>query len=167
MPAITNITQLQSKLVKLVNRYRSDGTPSVVVGYTASYAVYVHEKPAKHVPGTQWKFLEQPARELGRELGSMISRSLSNGVKLLQALYLAGLRLQRASQQIAPVDTGNMRAGAFTAREDELESVASASIDRVTKRIKKQNQTSKSYKRARARHQKILRLRGIMWGKKK
>jgi len=36
----------------------------IVVGYTANYAVYVHENlQARHKPPTQAKYLEQPARE--------------------------------------------------------------------------------------------------------
>lgn len=36
----------------------------VVVGYTASYAVYVHEnEEARHAPGKIAKYLEVPARE--------------------------------------------------------------------------------------------------------
>ena len=123
MADIQNIKRLQRKLEKLADRYRGGGTPSVVVGYTANYAVYVHERQARHAPGKQWKFLEQPARELGKELGDLIARALQGGAKLLQALYTAGVRLQRESQQIVPVDTGNLRGSAFTAREDELELV--------------------------------------------
>ena len=36
----------------------------VVVGYVADYAVYVHEDlQARHQPGKQAKYLEQPARQ--------------------------------------------------------------------------------------------------------
>lgn len=139
MPEIQNINRLRNKLEKLADRYHTSGTPSVVVGYTANYGVYVHERPARHAPGKQAKFLEQPARDLDKTLGSMIVKSLRIGVKLLQALYLAGLRLQRDSQQIVPVDTGNLRGSAFTAREDELESVMAISEAATAKRVEKQS----------------------------
>jgi hypothetical protein len=138
MPAITNINRLKSKLEKLTDKYRSKGEDSVVVGYTANYAVYVHERPAKHAPGKQWKFLEQPARRLGGVLGGIIAKSLQGGAKLLQSLYLAGMRLQRESQQIVPVDTGNLRGSAFTVREEDLQSVTASSEEKLTKRIQKQ-----------------------------
>ena len=41
----------------------------VEVGYTAEYAVYVHENlDARHEPGKQAKYLEQPAREKRAEI---------------------------------------------------------------------------------------------------
>lgn len=46
----------------------------VVVYYTASYAVYVHEnKKAKHKPGKKAKFLEGPARENRERILRMIA----------------------------------------------------------------------------------------------
>lgn len=39
---------------------------TVTLGYggaAAPYAVFVHEKPARHDPPTQWKFLERPMNE--------------------------------------------------------------------------------------------------------
>jgi len=47
----------------------------VVVGYVADYAVYVHENlQAKHKPGKQAKFLEQPAREKRGEIIKIIEK---------------------------------------------------------------------------------------------
>lgn len=110
------------------------GEPSVIVGYTANYALYVHEniemkgagKPRANGKGNYWdpqgraqaKFLEAPARQLRNELGSIVRTALKRGKSLLQALYLAGLRLQRASMLIVPVDTGNLKASAFTMKEE-------------------------------------------------
>ncbi len=65
----------------------------------------------------QAKFLEQPARELKREFSKIIVTACSRGAKLEQALLMAGLRLQRESQQLVPVDTGNLKASAFTRKE--------------------------------------------------
>lgn len=87
----------------------------VVVGYTASYAIYVHENlEARHKPGKQAKFLEEPARTLQPVMIQIVVRAMKRGVGLLAALLLAGLRLQRASQKIVPVDTGNLKNSAFT-----------------------------------------------------
>ena len=111
---------------------------SVAVGYTAGYALYVHENiKARHqeevkagtrdVKGKfrkahkkqQAKFLEQPTRELnnGGELSRIVTSAAKGGVKMQQALYLAGLRIQGESQEIVPVDTGNLRGSAFTQKE--------------------------------------------------
>lgn len=55
----------------------------VTVGYTASYALFVHEDlPAKYSPhkykrGRQSKFLEQPARELGPQLAAIVKEEMA------------------------------------------------------------------------------------------
>lgn len=86
----------------------------VTVGYTAAYAIHVHENTqAKHRVG-QAKFLEQPAREMQAELGKTVVEAAQRGATLPQALYMAGLRLQRASMQLVPVDTGALKNSAFT-----------------------------------------------------
>ena len=105
---------------------------SVIVGYTANYALYVHEDmEARHAPGKQAKYLEQPARELNNsgKLGATIRTALAGGAKMEQALAIAGLKIQRASQQIVPVSgwdekispprqgSGNLKGSAFTRKE--------------------------------------------------
>lgn len=93
---------------------------SAVVGYTAAYAIYVHENLlAKHAHGKQAKFLEQPARELAGELALLISESRRKGKTMGQALLIAGLRLQRESMMLVPIDTGNLRGSAFTRLESK------------------------------------------------
>lgn len=107
---------------ELLQRFKAEarargGRASVTVGYTQSYAVYVHENlEAKHPVG-QAKFLEQPAREMAEELGDIIARAMQRGAAMLQALYMAGLRLQRESQKLVPVDTGALKGSAFTRRD--------------------------------------------------
>ena len=103
---------------------------SVSVGYTAAYALWVHEAvgmltqgaPRPKGRGFYWdpqgqaqaKFLEQPARELSPVLADITRNALQRGAKMPQALLMAGLRLQRESQLLCPVDTGNLKASAFT-----------------------------------------------------
>lgn len=41
--------------------------PVAEIGYTASYALYVHEMDKVHKPPTQWKFLETALKEKERE----------------------------------------------------------------------------------------------------
>jgi hypothetical protein len=89
----------------------------VAVGYTAAYAIYVHENlESSHAVG-QAKFLEEPARKLMRILGELIRDSMKAGLSLVEAMLGAGLRLQRESQQLCPVDTGALKASAFTRLE--------------------------------------------------
>lgn len=57
----------------------------VTVGYTASYALFVHENlENKHKPGKQAKFLEEPARIMQPELQKMIREELMKGIKGLK-----------------------------------------------------------------------------------
>lgn len=93
---------------------RTAGSPRVVVGYSQGYAVYVHENLEAYHPTGQAKFLETPARSMARELVQFVASMMRRRMKLRQALYLAGLRLQAASQALCPVDTGALRASAFT-----------------------------------------------------
>lgn len=135
MATITNITQLSAKLDKLKIKV-GNPNPSVIVGFSTNYALHVHEniemtwrglprhKPSKgnYWDGTggafgQAKYLEQPARELAKELVRIVITAMGNGATLMQCLYLAGLRLQREAQLLVPVDTGNLKASAFTKKE--------------------------------------------------
>ena len=118
------------------DRRRKAGSASVSVGYTKNYAIYVHEmipaspqwgrpREGKDAKGAYWdpasvgqpKFLEQPARELQNELAKIIEKVVSNGGSLMDGLWIAGLRLQAASQKLVPVDTGDLKGSAFTRRD--------------------------------------------------
>ena len=90
---------------------------SVIVGYTQAYAIFVHENlQAKHPVG-QAKFLEQPARQNAKRYGEIAGQLLKKGKTMAQSLLVAGLALQRDSQQLVPVDTGALRNSAFTRLE--------------------------------------------------
>lgn len=88
--------------------------PQVVVGFTAAYSIWVHENLEAHHPVGQAKFLEQPARTHAREIGRIVREAYRRGATFAQALLLGGLRLQREAQLLTPVDTGALRASAFT-----------------------------------------------------
>lgn len=129
---IVGLKQLQMKLKALITEAKRQTTPSVVVGYTAAYAIYVHENVEmkwkgvlrrtknRRLKGTFWgphgqaKFLEQPARENQDELGRIVIGATRSTGNIRDGLLLAGLRLQRLSQDKVPILTGNLRASAFT-----------------------------------------------------
>ena len=136
MAKVEGIKELNVALTKLSVAAREStkgsGRVSVIVGFTANYALWVHEnvemkwqglprrKPAKGVywgPAGQAKFLEQPARMLAPELSKMVVTALRKGSTMAQALLIAGLRLQRESQKLVPIDTGNLKNSAFTRQE--------------------------------------------------
>ena len=75
------------------------------------------KRPKKRGPNQQAKFLETPARKMQGELGAIIKNAVKNGAPLTKAMLMAGMRLQRASQKIVPVDTGNLKGSAFTKLE--------------------------------------------------
>lgn len=108
---------------------------SVIVGYTAAYALYVHENREIWPPGMRlagqprprnrglfWDpqgqakpaFLIDPAREKRHEIGRIIVEVTKNTGSISSGMFMAGLYLQRLSQEQVPVDTGVLKASAFT-----------------------------------------------------
>jgi hypothetical protein len=84
------------------------------VGYEAPYAVFVHERlDLYHVPPTQAKYLEQPAREWAFRLGRMVYDLMRQGKTARQALMAAGELLLAESRKITPIDTGELRSSGF------------------------------------------------------
>jgi hypothetical protein len=157
---LKGIQQAQANMARIIRKWRKDANAAVEVGYTASYAIYVHEnmnpvnlptgsgaqaiaiaqgaglkgrarkqlleasgaKPRQSKLGYYWgpsfygpKFLEGPARYLAGELGVIIIKAVGAGQTVAEALLLAGLRLQRESQKLVPVEYGNLINSAFTA----------------------------------------------------
>lgn len=151
MAEIRGLTAVVNKLRDLAAKRTADGAnPVVAVGYTAAYAIHVHENvemkwrgfPRNMIvrrgedgiaytgydatskwrglfwgPAGQAKFLEAPARYLQDEMGNIVAKAMGAGKTMAQGLLLAGLRLQRESQGLVPIDTGNLRASAFTRLE--------------------------------------------------
>ncbi len=126
MPNILGFKELSSALNRLSRKSKNRDDGSVIVGYTANYALHVHEtlEPAEDATrkarnaagGQQGKFLEQPARTETRKMKEIVEEAAPR-VGIVQALLVAGLFLQRASQLLVPVDTGNLKGSAFTRKE--------------------------------------------------
>ena len=137
MALIERFKHLQKKFKVLQDEARRQSMSSVEVGYTAAYALYVHEAVAMKLKGkprsvrrgkkkgsrgkywdpqgrAQAKFLEEPARTMEGELGRVVQAVYKKTKNMEKALLTAGLRLQRESQQRCPVDTGNLKNSAFT-----------------------------------------------------
>lgn len=127
--ADTVLTWLQ----KLSRRYPTN--LKVVVGYRAPYALAVHENiemagqglPRRSGHGLYWdpqgkaqaKFLEQPAREYKRAIAEHIRRVTKQSKSLRQGLLSGGRILMIASQELVPVDTGELKASAYYGVEEE------------------------------------------------
>lgn len=133
MAHVERLKELVAKLQARAAAAARDVNVSVAVGYTASYALWVHEargmvlkgRPRPHGRGSYWDplgvakagFLLDPARRLAAEIGKKVRQDLLRGRTMSQALLTGGLWLQRESQRECPVDTGNLRASAFTRLE--------------------------------------------------
>lgn len=119
MAEIKNLKSLMAKLKAREDAAKKDGNASVIVGFTQSYAIYVHENLEARHPVGQAKFLEQPARELSGTITGIVAELLGKGKTMAQALLIAGLRLQREAQLLCPVDTGALKGSAFTQLEEK------------------------------------------------
>lgn len=96
---------------------------SVIVGYQTNYALRVHEdeemqrrREARDGVG-QWKYLEEPFRKMSPEIKRIIRTTRKATGSTLQGMLIAGMRLQRESQKLVPIDTGNLKGSAFTKKE--------------------------------------------------
>lgn len=113
---IEGVTKVVNQLNKHKAKAKKDDKAAVRVGYTAEYAVYVHEINLNYRNNKKWKYLENPTRQLVNtgELGKIITTAYKNGASLQQSINLAALRIQRESQLAVPIDTGHLRGSAFT-----------------------------------------------------
>lgn len=138
MPKIEGLQNVLQSIRAMKKAYWETQPPEVWVGYTQSYAIYVHEVPAKHLVGKD-HYLTDPARELSNSgvLGRMVARAMKGGVSCRVALLRAGLRVQRESQEQVPVDTSALKASAFTAQVQDVESAAAAANARAQAALKK------------------------------
>ena len=83
------------------------------VVYDAPHSVYVHEDLEAFHPNGQAKYLEQPARELHSEMVETINRSVRAKNGLEEGVQRALGLLFDASQELVPVDTGELRDSGF------------------------------------------------------
>ncbi len=112
MAKVEGIKELYKTIDRMVDKHT--GPKSVSVGYTVAYAMPVHENMTAYHKRGQAKFLEQPARTFRKVMQEIIIKGLKRGLLMIDCLVLAGLRLQRESQKLVPIDTGALRNSAFT-----------------------------------------------------
>lgn len=75
-------------------------------GYSAPYAIYVHEDLTVHHDNGQAKYLEQPARENRQRMIDVVVKTLQQKQSLTLGLERARDILEVASKAVVPVDTG-------------------------------------------------------------
>ncbi len=109
------ITGKDAIRLELNRRGSSARSYRATVGYTAPYAVYVHEDlTMNHPNGGQAKFLEEPARTLQRPMGRIVEKHLKrkNGT-LKEGVQESAEFLLAESQKLVPVDTGVLKASGY------------------------------------------------------
>ena len=117
MGAVDGLGNVRKRLDNVAKRYKSN--VSYVVGYSAPYAVFVHENlDAEHVVGKA-KYLEDPAKRLNYTgaFTAMVQKAISEGKTMDEALLLCALMLLRESQEEVPVDTGFLRNSAYIEKD--------------------------------------------------
>lgn len=108
--------QLFAKIRAINEKTKKDFQKRVEIGYSAYYAIYVHEDLSMNHPnGGEAKFLEKAIRKISKmgELGRIVKRKLEQGLTIGEALLAVGLRIIEVSNEIVPVDTGFLRDSAF------------------------------------------------------
>lgn len=106
---VDGIGAIEAALTKRAQMVRDNTLDKMVVGFTAPYAIYVHENlTARHRIG-QAKFLEVAARKYQREIAEVVKRALASHTPLNSAIALGAIHLLRRAQQLCPVDTGFLR----------------------------------------------------------
>jgi hypothetical protein len=88
------------------------------IQYDAEHAIPVHEiLDAIHAPPTQAKFVEQPFRELRKDMVNHIGQQFSRGRTFRQGLRGAIDKVFHVTQILVPVDTGELKASGRVVRE--------------------------------------------------
>lgn len=130
MVRIEGLSNVLRMLSRSRRRYKEASTASVTVGFTQTYALVVHEdRSARHDIGKA-KYLEDPARENFKEIGEIVLTAISFGSSFTDGLMLGGLFLQGLAQEETPVDTGALKASAFTSPTENVEEAAKVAYQR-------------------------------------
>jgi len=107
--------KLNTTLENKIRKSKKEDDGSVVVGYFGvSYAIRVHEDLSTPHKIGMAKFLELPWRQNSKDYTKLIQRLTAKGVGMIQAMLMAGMRLQRDSMELVPIDTGNLIGSAQT-----------------------------------------------------
>ena len=149
MAKIENFKRLRSKLNTMEQYSKVHYNESVTVGFSQSYAIWVHERPARHAKGKHWKFLEIPATLYERQMAEIAATVMSKTKSMIKALMAAGHFLQGQAQGIVPRDTGALAASAYTCKTENDDEVAARAYIRsqLLKRRKEDERREKRSKK--------------------
>lgn len=129
---IKGLDQLRARLRAVMAEAKVEMSEDIEVGFSVNYAIAVHERvysggggrnakgqftrgrKVEHKPPTQAKFLEATFQNKKAEIWYIIRATAKASKSMLLALLKAGLYVQAEAQKITPVDTGALRASAYT-----------------------------------------------------
>lgn len=84
------------------------------VGFSAPYAIYVHENlEANHPNGGEAKFLENAIKDNADSLGDLIAYHIKRRKTLRYAVYRAAVRVLQEAKKRVPVDTGFLKKSGY------------------------------------------------------
>lgn len=106
---IEGMAKFLSALDDKIAEVGKDAHPAIAVGYSAPYAIFVHENLQARHPNGQAKFLENAIKENETELAKFLEERLQKGDTLSKALFYLGDKLARKSDAKVPVDTGFLK----------------------------------------------------------
>lgn len=128
---VSSVKRIRSTIDIMIAKY--SGPPAVaVVGYTQTYAYWVHEYPATHRQGKQDNFLLGPARALTNS--GELSRVVNAAFKLTgdagKAVLTGANRIQRESMKVVPILTGALKISCYSCMEADAPAVAAEAFAR-------------------------------------
>lgn len=109
MARVDGLDKLRAALAVRAERARRDGRVRYEVGFTAVYALRIHEDlELRHANG-QARFLSSAVTDLRARLGNIIADTLRKGGTMKDAQQRAGEVLLAEAKRRVPVDTGALR----------------------------------------------------------
>ena len=108
---VLNEGAVESWLAGKANNRKLSG--NIKVGYSAPYAVYVHENTQIYHPTGQAKFLSSALKDSREEMKRIAREIWVQRQDLELAMFWAGLKLLDEANRRVPVDTGFLRASGY------------------------------------------------------
>ena len=99
--------------IRLRRRNLADKMATTTAGYSAPYALAVHENLTARFTVGQAKFLEQSMRTEKNEMAKIVRSRLRAGLSLKEAQVQAFNHLMKVSLQLTPMKTGRLRSSWF------------------------------------------------------
>lgn len=162
---VKGVDQVLVALKMLGKRIKETSTAKYTVGYSAPYAIYVHERTdLRHEPGKQAKFLEQPARTEKGRMAAIVAQTVKSGGTVDMGNALAALYLKKQSQLLCPVSgwdeiisplldtSGTLQASAFVKKEKSgaISTIGDEATPTIRRERKRLRTASRKRKAARA-----------------